>query len=72
MNRIEELAFLERAYERLPEDVFAYMLRFIPPKRPPPPPKHPNGVQRQVQALARSPKLTPMALYGLQDFLLEK
>lgn len=71
MNRMEELAFLERAYERLPDDVFAYMLRFIPPKRLPPPPRHPAGIQRQVQALKRSPKLTPMAFYGLEDFLLE-
>jgi hypothetical protein len=72
MNRMEELVFLDRAYQRLPEDVFRYMLRFIPPKRPPPPPKHPAGVQRQVEVLSRSPKLTAMAFYGLQDFLLEQ
>jgi hypothetical protein len=72
MNRTQELVFLQAAYDRLPLDVFKHMLRFIPPKRAPPPPKHPSGTQRQVQALSRSPKLTPMALYGLQDFLLEK
>lgn len=72
MDRMQELAFLDKAYERLPLDVFKHMLRFIPPKRAPPHPKHPAGVQRQVEALSRSPKLTPMALYGLEEFLLTK
>jgi hypothetical protein len=69
---MDDLVLLERAYTRLPEDVFKHMLRFIPTKRPPPPPRYPSGVQRQVQVLSRSPKLTSMALYGLEDFLLEK
>ena len=72
MNRTQELVFLQAAYDRLPLDVFKHMLRFIPPKRAPPPPKHPSGTQRQVQALSRSPKLTPMAFYGLEEFLLTK
>lgn len=69
---MKELVLLDRAYERLPLDVFCHMLRFIPPKRAPPSPAHhPAGLQRQVDALSRSPKLSPMALYGLQDFLLK-
>jgi hypothetical protein len=72
MNRIEELVFLQRAYDRLPLDVFKHMLRFIPPKRRPPPPVYPTGMDRAVKTLRSSPKLTPMGLYGLQDFLLER
>lgn len=69
---MEDLVLLERAYQRLPDDVFRYMLRFIPPRRPPAPPRHPAGLQRQVEALSRSPKLSAMALYGLEEFLLTK
>jgi hypothetical protein len=70
MDRIAELVLLERAYERLPLDVFRYMLTFIPPKRQPPRPHYPAGLQRQLDALQRSPKQTPMGLYGLEDFVL--
>lgn len=70
MDRIAELVLLERAYERLPLDVFRYMLTFIPPKRRPPRPHYPAGLQRQLDALQRSPKQTPMGLYGLEDFVL--
>lgn len=72
MDRIQELVFLDRAYTVLPLDVFKHMLRFIPPKRPPPSPKHPAGLQRKLEALQRSPKQTPMGLYGLEDFVLTK
>jgi hypothetical protein len=64
--------FLQAAYDRLPLDVFRLMLTYIPPKRTPPPPKHPAGLQRQIQVLRTSPKLTAMGLYGLEDFLLPK
>ena len=70
MDRIQELVFLEAAYNRLPLDVFTYMLRFIPPKRPRAPPRYPAGLQRQLEALQRSPKRTPMEFYGLEDFVL--
>lgn len=63
---------LQAAYDKLPLDVFKYMLRFIPPKRTPPPPKYPAGLDRRMKAIQRSPKLTSMALYGLEDFLLER
>lgn len=63
---------LQAAYDRLPLDVFKHMLTFIPPKRSPPTPVYPAGLQRQVDALQRSPKLSPMGLYGLEDFLLKR
>lgn len=70
MDRIQELVFLTAAYERLPLDVFKHMLRFIPPKRHPPPRHYPGGLQRQLEALHRSPKRTAMEFYGLEDFVL--
>ena len=73
MEQRMEWAFLQAAYDRLPLDVFRLMLTYIPAKRPPPPPPtYPHGLQRQVDALQRSPKLTAMGLYGLEDFLLSK
>jgi hypothetical protein len=72
MNRIEELAFLQRAYDRLPLDVFRLMLTYIPPKRPPPTPKYPTGLDRQLKALQASPKRTAMDLKGLEDFVLPR
>lgn len=70
MNRSQELVFLQRAYDVLPLDVFKHMLQFIPPKRPPPRPHYPAGLQRHLDLLQRSPKRTPMELYGLEDFVL--
>ncbi len=61
---------LQAAYARLPLDVFKYMLTFLPAKRPPSSPRYPAGLQRHLQTLQRSPKITPMAFYGLEDFLL--
>ena len=61
---------LQAAYDRLPLDVFRYLLTFLPPKRPPPAPKYPSGLQRSLEALQRSPKTTAMQLYGLEDFVL--
>jgi hypothetical protein len=63
---------LQLAYDRLPLDVFKHILTFIPPKRPVPPPVYPNGLDRALKTLQSSPKLTPMGLYGLEDFLLSK
>jgi hypothetical protein len=67
-----EWVFLQAAYDRLPLDVFNLMLTYIPPKRTPRPPTYPAGLQRQIQGLRTSPKLTAMGLYGLEDFLLPK
>lgn len=66
----EELVYLQRVYDAVPLDVFKHMLRFIPRKRVPRPPRYPAGLQRQLEALQRSPKQTAMGLYGLEDFVL--
>lgn len=52
----------------LPEDVVRYIYRFVPklPKKQPPSP----SLQRALEKLQRSPKRTPMDLYGLDDFVL--
>lgn len=63
---------LQAAYDRLPLDVFRLMLTYLPPKRTPPVPRYPAGLQRQLEALQRSPKQTAMGLYGLEDFVLPK
>jgi hypothetical protein len=63
---------LQAAYDRLPLDVFTLMLEFIPPKRQPKPPHYPSGLDRQLKTLQTSPKLSPMGLYGLEDFLPRK
>lgn len=65
-------ALLQAAYDRLPLDVFTLMLEFIPPKRPPPSPKYPAGLQRKLEALQKSPKRTAMDLKGLDDFVLPR
>lgn len=72
MNRIEELVFLDRAYDRLPLDVFRLILTYIPPKRPRPSPTYPAGTQRALEALQKSPKRTAMDLKGLEDFVLPR
>ena len=64
--------FIQAAYDRLPPDVFELMLTYIPPKPPPKSPKYPNGLQRHLEALQKSPKRTAMDLKGLEDFVLPK
>ena len=54
---------------RLPPDLVRHIYRFIPhtvKKTPPPRP----DVQRELKKLYSSPKLTAMAFYGLDDFVL--
>lgn len=54
---------------RLPLDVVRHIYRFVPhtpKKRPTPRP----DLQRELTRLQTSPKLTAMALYGLDDFML--
>ena len=38
------------------------------PPHPPRPKPRDNGVAKQLEAIKRSPKLTAMALYDLDDF----
>ncbi len=54
---------------RLPQDVLKSIYKFVPhfPKKPPPP--RPD-LDRELTRLQRSPKLTAMALYGMDDFVL--
>ena len=54
---------------RLPLDVLRHLYRFVPhlpKKRPAARP----GLQQALTRLQTSPKLTAMALYGLDDFVL--
>lgn len=69
---MEDWVLLQAAYDRLPLDVFRHMLTFIPPKRPPPQPRYPAGLQRHLEALQKSPKRTAMDLKGLDDFVLPR
>ncbi len=64
--------FLQNAYDRLPLDVFKLVLTYIPPKPVPKPPRYPAGLQKQLEALQRSPKRTAMDLKGLEDFVLPR
>ena len=69
---MEDWVILQAAYDRLPLDVFRLMLTYIPPKRTPPPPRYPAGLQRHLEALQKSPKRTAMDLKGLDDFVLPR
>ena len=52
----------------LPAEVTRHIYRFVPKY---PKPRVPSpGLQRALEALQKSPKRTPMDLYGLDDFIL--
>lgn len=55
---------------RLPEDVLRYLYTFVPrtPKQKPVPVS--SNTQKLLEALQKSPKRTPMDLFGLDDFVL--
>ena len=54
----------------LPEDIVRYIYRFVPRmKKKEPVPASP-GLQHALEKLQKSPKRTPMDLYGLDDFIL--
>jgi len=58
---------LTRAVQSLPSELIHLIRTFLPPH--PPRPKPPdNGISKQLEAIKRSPKLTAMALYDLDDF----
>lgn len=50
-----------------PKEVVRLISRFVPPLPRPSPPS--PGLQRSLERLQSSPKLTAMSLYGLEDFL---
>jgi hypothetical protein len=51
-----------------PIEVVRLIDRFIP--RPPKPLPRSPSTQRALEKLSRSPKLTAMSLYGLEDYIL--
>ena len=55
----------------LPSELIHYIRTFLPPLPPRPKPRD-NGMKKQLEALKRSPKLTAMALYHLEDDMDEK
>lgn len=57
-----------RRMQALPTELQDIIISFVPEK---PKPKHPAGLQRELEKLQRSPKRTPMDLKGLDDFVLK-
>lgn len=53
---------------RFPEEIVRLIYRFVP--KPPKPSPPITGLQRALERLQKSPKRTPMDLYGLEDFVL--
>jgi hypothetical protein len=50
----------------LPSELIHIIRTFLPPYPPRPKPRD-NGMSKQLEAVKRSPKLTAMALYNLDD-----
>jgi hypothetical protein len=57
---------------RFPDLVLKTIYGFIPhePKKKKTPPASP-GLERELKKIQRSPKMTAMGMYGLEDFLLD-
>jgi len=58
----EEFEELVQRVQSLPNQLFHVIKAFLPPLPPRPKPRD-NGVQKQLDALSRSPKMTAMGLY---------
>jgi hypothetical protein len=58
---------LTRAVQNLPSELIHLIRTFLPPHPPRPKPRD-NGVSKQLEAIKRSPKLTAMALYDMDDY----
>lgn len=54
--------------KRLPSEIVHFIYQFVPHKPKPSPPM--PGLQKQLTKLQKSPKLTSMGLYNLDDFVL--
>lgn len=57
---------LDQRLRKLPSVLIHHIRSFLPPLPPKPKPRD-NGTAKQLQAIKRSPKLTAMALYDLDD-----
>jgi hypothetical protein len=53
---------LTQRIQALPSELIHLIRTFLPPHPPRPKPRD-NGVQKQLEALSRSPKMTAMGLY---------
>jgi hypothetical protein len=53
---------LTQRIQALPSELIHVIRTFLPPHPPRPKPRD-NGVQKQLDALSRSPKMTAMGLY---------
>lgn len=62
---------LDRRIRSLPSELIHIIKTFLPALPPRPKPRD-NGLSRQIETLKRSPKLTAMALYDLDDLDEEK
>ena len=58
----EEFEELVQRVQSLPNQLFHVIKAFLPPLPPRPKPRD-NGVQKQLDALSRSPKMTAMGRY---------
>lgn len=58
----EEFEELVRRVQSLPNQLFHVIKAFLPPLPPRPKPRD-NGLQKQLDLLERSPKMTSMGLY---------
>ena len=57
---------LAKRVQQLPSYLIHYIRTFLPP-HPPRKKYRDNGVRKQLTMLLRSSKLTPMALYQIED-----
>lgn len=57
---------IEQRIQALPSALYHIIKAFLPPLPPRPKPRD-NGTNKHLEALKRSPKLTAMAFYDLDD-----
>lgn len=57
---------LDQRIRALPSELIHLIRTFLPPHPPRPKPRD-NGLNKQLEALKRSPKLTAMAFYDIEE-----